>query len=763
MNVNDCYLKVMIIRFFLLILLIFHSLINYSQNNNADYQKADNYYNNHEFEKAIKYYNKVLELYPENYDVNLKIARSYLKLEQFQNANIHYQKIISQTGNIDPAIYLEYGELQIKSGQPEVARNYFMKYNNLMENNDIQSFQYQNIIESNDKYYTDSSFYSISPVEFNSPANEQNPIIFNDKMFYETDQLFYNQEKVYNSIYYLNTEESELSRPSIIEGKAATKYHGKGFAIVSLTNELIINELKISKHDSVYKLFSFDFDRNLKLETDEKAILINSFENNVYFPSITNDGNLLVFSSDKDSYNGTLDLFMAYKGENGYNQPIAIPGLVNTLNNETYPYLMNDSILFFASDGHGGLGGLDIFYINLKSPNSLPVNIGYPLNSEMDETGFCLIPDGRKGFISSNRLKAGTNDIFKFKINKIHAQGLVIDESSGKNLKDVTIDIQKVDEISSIQTLADNGNFSIICLPNESYKISVSKQGYETKVYQIPDNNFSFCGLNKVDIGVFSIKQDSVFIERTDNQITAIEPLDESSADKVVQESAETMNLQLLGTDTSAIGFRVQIAASRRKINSNELKAIYGGSKDILEFQEENWYKYYIGEYTSFYEANSIRNKCNVKGSFVVAYKKGQKMVLKDAIREKNIYPVLKDTSIYKSIDRNLMAKTVIYYPYNEYQPVEKELNKLSNLINVLKEDNSSRIEIIGFADNQVNINYNIGLAFERSKFIRDYLIECNVDPARIYLRSVRQIDINTKALVRNNPENRRVEIGVFK
>lgn len=763
MNLHD-YLKPLNLRFFLFCILIFHFFIGISQNNNTVIQKADEYFQNQEFVKAIKNYNKVLVSDPDNYHINLQLARSYFKIEQYQNADNHYKKVLSFYEKNDPIVFLEYGELQMKMGQPEIARNYFMNYNNLMEKNDIQTFQYQSSIEFSDKYYEDSSFYLIKPIEFNSSANEQNPVLLNNKLLYETDQLFYSQDKVYNCIYFQNDDESESARPSIIEGKAPAKYIGKGFTVLPTAGELIISKIEINHHDSVYQLFSSKLDENLKIVSDQKPVLVDNFVGNINNPTVSADGNILIFSSDKGSYNRSNDLYIAYKSENGYSQPKPVQGLVNTLDNEVYPYFLNDSNLFFASNGHGGLGGLDMFYINLKSPNSLPVNIGYPLNSPFDETGICISHDGRYGYIASKRLGTGTNDLFRFELNRMRAMGLIVDEFTGKNLKDVLVDVRKDDGYTSMQTLADNGNFSIICQPGETYNVSISKEGYESKVFTVSiDNSSTFAGLNNIDIGVFSIKSDSAYSVKQDIKIAEAEPIVELHKEEV-DKPVEKIDIQLpVVEDTSLIRFRVQIAASRRKMNSNELKSLYSGSKSISMFREESWYKYYIGEYNSFYEANSICRRCNVNGAFVVAYMGDRKLILKDAIRENHTNKTLQVTSEANEAEQLNLASVEIYYPYNEYQPIEKELNKLDKLVNMLSKNPDQYIEIIGYVDKQGNSYYNIGLSLERSKLIKNYLIKKSIDPSRIFLRSIRQMDINTKTLTKNGYENRKVEIIVFK
>lgn len=764
MFIKNCYRKEKSV-FYLIIAFLSVQFTIFSQTYNAEIQKADEYYINNEFEKAVKYYNKAYESDPENYELNLKMARSYVKLKQYQFADKHYQKVLSYYEKKDPSVFVEYGELQMILGNPELARNYFTKYNNLIEGNDIQSFKYQNSIEYEDKFYDDSSFYQIKPLEFNSPANEQNPLIYQGKLVYETDQLFYNQQNIFNSIYYQSSEEALTSRPSVIEGKNATKYKGKGFTINTANNELIISKVQINNHDSIYSLKSSQIDNNFKVINNEIDFPLDDFKGNIYYPAVSNNGNILVFSSDLGSYNRTLDLYVSIKNENGFSNPKPLQGMINTLNNESFPYFLNDSILFFASDGHGGIGGYDIFYTNLNSPNLLPVNIGYPLNSRYDDVGICISNSFKDGFISSNRNNSGTTDLFHFEISKIHALGLITDEYTGNNLKDVYIEIQDVNGNSSNQVLADNGYFSMIYQPDEAYNISISKPGYKTKKYKVTGYGNSFAGLNSIDLGIFSIQQDTLQPIITNASIAVVETIESKEDIKFEEKTvkpAEFTDEQPLSEDTSPILFRVQIAASRIEMSEKDLKRVYSGTKEISVFKEENWYKYYIGAYNSFFEANSVCHKSQVKGAFVVAYKGDQKLVLREAIREKNVTKALQEFSENNTPDQPKIANVLIYYPYNEYQPAEKELNKLLRLIDLININPQYHIEIFGYADKQGNSYYNIGLALERSKYIKNYLVDKKIDPSRIYLRSIRQIDINTKSLVKNDPENRKVEVVVF-
>jgi tetratricopeptide (TPR) repeat protein len=157
MSTSSSYMKYFLIRFLILELLFFHFCIVYSQNP-RDIEFANSLFSDSKFEKAAKYYEKLVNDYPDNYDFTLKLARCYLFSKNYLEADHYYQKVLALSDKNNPSIILEYGDLMLKMGQPELARRYFMNYNNLMEKNDLSIIQSIDNIESNEKYYEDSVF-----------------------------------------------------------------------------------------------------------------------------------------------------------------------------------------------------------------------------------------------------------------------------------------------------------------------------------------------------------------------------------------------------------------------------------------------------------------------------------------------------------------------------------------------------------------------------------------------------------------------------
>jgi len=157
---------------------------------------------------------------------------------------------------------------------------------------------------------------------------------------------------------------------------------------------------------------------------DEQAIIGH--------PALSSDGNVMFFTIRR---NGRTNLHMARRtGNNTWSAPVMLPDVINTSNDETHPQLFRDSLLFFASNGHPGLGGMDIFFtvISLDGQShaisgssdlaqitfSAPVNLGAPINSSADDFSMLIQQDGNGGFFISNRAVGGQSRGNIFRINQ---------------------------------------------------------------------------------------------------------------------------------------------------------------------------------------------------------------------------------------------------------------------------------------------------------------------------------------------------------
>jgi len=143
----------------------------------------------------------------------------------------------------------------------------------------------------------------------------------------------------------------------------------------------------------------------------------NSDKYTCMHPSLSADGKKLFFVSDMPDGYGGMDIYFAERRNDGtWSKPINLGSEVNTHKNEVFPFFHESGTLFFSSDGHDGLGGLDLFMIDLsKSIWGNPINLGEPFNSAKDDLGLVLNEDGNIGYFTSDRDGGkGRDDIYMF-------------------------------------------------------------------------------------------------------------------------------------------------------------------------------------------------------------------------------------------------------------------------------------------------------------------------------------------------------------
>lgn len=222
-------------------------------------------------------------------------------------------------------------------------------------------------------------------------------------------------------------------------------------------------------------------------------------------PSINADGNMLIFSSNRPGGSGGKDLWLSMLNEKDrWSQPVNLGGIINTPDDEMSPFIHFDGrTLYFASDGHPGMGGFDIYMTRMKDDStwSDPKNLGFPVNSAADETGMVIDASGQKAYFSSKRDAGKGKDIFSFALDEsvrpdpvAYLRGKVVDKVTGVQLKaDYELINLSTRKVTVSSTTDEKGNF-LVCLPSGfNYGINVTKEGY-----LFYSDNFMFEGIHTV-------------------------------------------------------------------------------------------------------------------------------------------------------------------------------------------------------------------------------------------------------------------------
>ena len=143
-----------------------------AQKSDKYFDEADKYYQEGRYEKAAKLYMKVVDIEDYSERAYIQLARSFEKIQNYNEAEQYFNEIFVKTDSVDPRYLLEYGELLMKLGENDRARSYFVSYNNLMEQSDPRVMQYIHSIEDREHYFYDSSFIQLSRLIINGATED---------------------------------------------------------------------------------------------------------------------------------------------------------------------------------------------------------------------------------------------------------------------------------------------------------------------------------------------------------------------------------------------------------------------------------------------------------------------------------------------------------------------------------------------------------------------------------------------------------------
>lgn len=208
-------------------------------------------------------------------------------------------------------------------------------------------------------------------------------------------------------------------------------------------------------------------------------------------PSVTSDGKIIYFASNRAGGEGGYDIYRITKDEDGaWSEPVNLGSPVNTPGNEKSPFIHTDSqTLYFSSEGHKGIGGYDIFYSRQTAEETWlePLNIGYPINSFEDDLGFFASTDGQYGYYSSNRFDENNKwNLYSFPLYEearpqkvLFIKGNIEVENSRRPIRaKVQLKNMETKKITEIPIDTITGKYVAAILFKEDQVLTVKKEGY---------------------------------------------------------------------------------------------------------------------------------------------------------------------------------------------------------------------------------------------------------------------------------------------
>ncbi len=419
------------------------------------FSKARDFQKSGKKAEANELYNEILEEYPEHLEANYYLALSYylpIKLNDFVIERKQDARKVIEAANRMYAVCPHYKIIvhlyaahiaYLLEDFAEATKHAQVLIDNpdLVKNTEDLDFA-ENIV----KYSKVYSEILNNPVPF-----DPHPVsgISTDKDEYlatlspDAEYFYFTRRQPEQKSDYFGSEiidkeyfsySKKVSRDRYEQGKPLpypfNQSNGEGSPTINLANDLLIfamvHEVRVKQERGAeqiypnYDLYYSRWDGYVWSDPQSLGDKVNRPDSWESQPSLSSDGKVLFFASDRHGGYGGADIWMSEEDANGnWRAPVNLGPNINTKGNERSPFLHTDSkTLYFASAGHAGLGGMDIFYskMGLDGKWGKPVNIGYPINSENDEVDFFVSLDGATAFFSSNNLDSKDWNIYSFEL-----------------------------------------------------------------------------------------------------------------------------------------------------------------------------------------------------------------------------------------------------------------------------------------------------------------------------------------------------------
>ena len=669
-----------------LLVIVFVFLIQLINAQDQELVRAKRFFDKTYYSEAIILYEKLVEIRPSK-EVVKNLADSYYFTNNLIKAQRYYRLLINDYNkDLDRNYYFRYAQT-LKATNSYADANVVLKEYYSKSTNSQDSVYFQKELKELENIKEIGNRFEIKNLGINTPNSEFGAVKFNDNLIFAAVKLkpgLFDKKFKWDNETYLNLVKvpiGNINSPDVIvsyfsdelktgmhEANAIFTKDGKT-VYFTRNNSKNGNKRKNEQKISNLQIFKAEFENGKW--TNITSLPFNSPDYSVEHPALSADEKILYFSSDMPGTYGSFDIYSVNVNKGAFDNPKNLGPSINTDKREQFPFASADNKLYFSSDGHLGYGLLDVFVSEISEEGySKPVNVGLPLNSNLDDFSFNIDPNTKEGYFASNREGGkGNDDIYQFKeIKDLIVEdckqfiaGIITDVDTKLPLENAIVMLQDSDKKTiNTSTTALDGKFSFTVACERSYNIIALKVEYT--------NESKFLDLDK-----------------TRNRIN-----DASLALK----SLEAIKLE-----------EKEIAENNRK------------QEVILE--EENKKK----------EALAVialkEKEKKEKADQIAATEIKKKEKIKQILTEEK--DVVKDNK-----DRLIIKTDPIYFDYNMWYIRKESKVVLGRVIALMKKYPDMIIEIGSHTDSRGNAKFNEDLSQKRANSTRDFIIQSGINNIRV-------------------------------
>lgn len=470
---------------------------------------ANKEYDNYAYVDAIKTYEKIADKGYKSVEVLQKLGDSYYFNGKLESAAKWYGELFAMSKEVDAEYYYRYSQSLKSIGEYEKANQMLAKFNE-KNANDVRGKEYKSQTDYLEIIKQNSGRYTIDNAGINTQYSDYGSSFFENKVIFtsarDTSGVFSKRVHTWTGESFTNlyavtlNEDGSVTNPERFAKEISTRFHEatpvftKDGKTMYFTRNNYNNgkKGKDSQKTTLLKIYRATLKDGKWTAVTELPFNSNSYS--TAHPALSPDDKTLYFASNMPGTLGQSDIFkVAIKDDGSFGTPENLGAVINTPGRETFPFVSADNELYFASDGHLGLGGLDIFVSRLSKEGTFKTvqNIGAPANSPKDDFSFLINTTTKKGFLSSNREGGqGTDDIYKFTENQPLQYaceqllaGIVTDTDTAAPLRNATVTLfdENFKVVKTVTTdVAGNYNFGTVDCQRK-YFVKAELPGYNTR------------------------------------------------------------------------------------------------------------------------------------------------------------------------------------------------------------------------------------------------------------------------------------------
>lgn len=721
--------------------------------------KAANYqYDKLSFLEAIRLYEDFLKeskVSKEKQEALKKLGLSYRKIQDTRNTERVFSTLVKDFPEVESEYYLYYAQALASNQKYRDSQKYYSLYGE-KQKADLRGKRFTVSYMDMNQFYRDSSSYKIEYLNINSRQADFSPMYYNGGLVFCSardeagiiKRVFgWNQTPFLNLYFAPDTallsykvglqsasalggmsasnnetivQEPQLSKVEDFSRILNTKYHEgpvsffkDGKKIIFTRNNYNKGRARESK-DGTNRLKLYSANLNKESWSDVKELPFNSNEFSCGHPALSTDNTRMYFVSDMPGGFGGTDIYVVEYNNGKWGKPVNAGIEINTEGNEMFPFVDENDNLYFASDGHEGLGGLDIFYTEYQNGkfSEVVVNLGAPINSEKDDFG--LITDGNRnaGYFSSNRKKGIHDDnIYSFK-KECHPLNIIVYDALSK-LPLADVDIRSIinGENQELKVTNSVGLISICLQSLSEYEFKAIKEGYLMNSITFSTRNNT---AQNTTLAIYLEKSNTSVLKGVIKSEVNQKPI---AGVQVTLENAKDKTKQTVITGEDG-GYEFEVKPDTEN-NLVAQKDNYATNKETIK---------------------QVDNNPNKLQSVQKMYAQG------DVIKLKNIY-----------YDRD---------KYYIRPDAAKEL--ASVILPVLQKYPTMRIEIRSHTDARSSADYNLVLSEKRAKAVVDFLVENGIDTSRLRAKGLGESEPINECVdgiscsEEQHQENRRTEFKIL-